>query len=56
MTDMAANLLGITTVPLYETLGNQMMALILEQTEMSTLFGNDKCINNILTLCGSIKQ
>lgn len=29
VTDMACNLLGVTTVPLYETLGAQMMELIL---------------------------
>jgi long-subunit acyl-CoA synthetase (AMP-forming) len=28
-TDLASNLLGITSVPLYETLGTTMMALIL---------------------------
>lgn len=50
MTDLAANLLGITTVPLYETLGMQMLMLILKQTEMTTLFGNNKCLVNILTM------
>jgi hypothetical protein len=49
-TDLAANLLGITTVPLYETLGTTMMQLILEQTQMSTIFGSDKCLLNILKL------
>jgi long-chain acyl-CoA synthetase len=47
-TDMASNLLGITSVPLYETLGAQMMELILAQTEMSTVFGSDKCLLNVL--------
>jgi long-chain acyl-CoA synthetase len=37
-------------VPLYETLGTTMMALILEQTEMSTIFGSDKCLLNVLNL------
>jgi long-subunit acyl-CoA synthetase (AMP-forming) len=49
-TDLTCNLLGITTVPLYETLGTTMMALILEQTEMSTIFGSDKCLLNVLNL------
>ena len=49
-TDLAANLLGITTVPLYETLGATMMQLILEQTQMSTIFGSDKCLMNIISL------
>jgi long-chain acyl-CoA synthetase len=49
-TDLAANLLGITTVPLYETLGAAMMQLMLEQTQMSTIFGSDKCLMNIISL------
>ena len=49
-TDLAANLLGITTVPLYETLGATMMQLILEQTQMSTIFGSEKCLLNIINL------
>ena len=49
-TDLAANLLGIATVPLYETLGATMMQLILEQTQMSTIFGSDKCLLNIINL------
>jgi hypothetical protein len=27
-----------------------MMSLILEQTEMSTIFGSDKCLLNVLNL------
>lgn len=49
-TDLAANLIGVTTVPLYETLGTQIMTLILEQTEMSTIFGSDKCLMNVLNV------
>ena len=50
VTDLAANLLGITTVPLYETLGVQMLRLILKQTEMSTIFGNNKSVTAILKM------
>lgn len=53
VTDLASNLIGVTSVPLYETLGEQMMALILEQTKMSTIFGSEKCLMNIL---GTIKH
>ncbi len=53
-TDLAANLLGITTVPLYETLGASMLQIVLDQTEMNTIFGSDKCLLNILTLCESV--
>ena len=40
ITDLACNLLGITSVPLYDTLGDEMLQLILNQTEMTTLFGS----------------
>ena len=48
VTDLACNLLNITSVPIYETLGDQMLQVILKQTEMTTLFGSDVCISNIL--------
>ena len=47
-TDLATNLLGLTSVPLYETLGSQAMSLILQQTEITTVFGSDKCLRNIV--------
>jgi long-subunit acyl-CoA synthetase (AMP-forming) len=56
VTDLASNLLGITSVPLYETLGSTMMALILDQTEMSTVFGSDKCLLNILELAPPLEE
>ena len=37
-------------MPLYETLGDDMLKMILEQTEISTLFGSDICLLNILKL------
>ena len=46
LTDLACNLIDVTSVPLYETLGNEVM--ILRQTEMTTLFGSDICLGNIL--------
>lgn len=48
VTDLACNLLNITSVPLYETLGEQMLQVILQQTEMTTLFGSDVCVSNVL--------
>ncbi|CDW86328.1 amp-binding enzyme family protein [Stylonychia lemnae] len=50
ITDLAANLLGFTTVALYETLGKQMLSLILEQTELTTLFGSAQSLTNILKI------
>lgn len=50
LTDLACNLIDVTTVPLYETLGNEVM--ILRQTEMQTLFGSDICLTNVLRAIG----
>lgn len=50
LTDLAANLLDVTSVPLYETLGEEMMTIILNQTEMTTLFGSDVCLTSTLKL------
>jgi long-chain acyl-CoA synthetase len=50
LTDLASNLLEITSIPLYETLGHQMLLLILKQTEMTTLFGNCKSLLNVLNM------
>ena len=50
VTDLACNSIGVTSVPLYETLGDDMLKMILEQTEISTLFGSDICLLNILKL------
>lgn len=48
ITDLASNLIDVTSVPLYETLGDETLNLILEQTEMVTLFGSDVCLETIL--------
>ena len=47
-TDLASNLLDVTSVPLYETLGGEMLNLILNKTEMKTLFGSNVCLLNVL--------
>ena len=44
VTDLACNLLKVTSVPLYETLGNEMLEMILKETEISTLFGSNVCL------------
>lgn len=48
ITDLACNLLEITSVPLYETLGGELLNTILTQTEIKTLFGSDVCLINVL--------
>lgn len=55
MTDLASNLIDVTSVPLYETLGDEMLEIILKQTEMTTLFGSDVCLKNILKLISGKK-
>mmetsp|Transcript_39427 Transcript_39427/g.29115 ORF Transcript_39427/g.29115 Transcript_39427/m.29115 type:complete len:169 (+) Transcript_39427:145-651(+) len=50
MTDLAANLLRVTSVPLYETLGHATLLLILQQTKMQTLFGNEKSLIGVLNM------
>ena len=55
VTDLASNLIDVTSVPLYETLGDEMLETILNQTEMTTLFGSDVCLTNILKLVANKK-
>lgn len=55
VTDLACNLLSVTSVPLYETLGDEILQIILDQTEMTTLFGSDAAIKSILTLMQKTK-
>jgi long-chain acyl-CoA synthetase len=37
-TDLACNIFGITSIPLYDTLGIENLSYCLNQTEMTTLF------------------
>jgi long-chain acyl-CoA synthetase len=55
VTDLASNLIDVTSVPLYETLGDDMLEIILVQTEITTLFGSDVCLKNILKLVSGKK-
>ena len=53
VTDLACNLLGVTSVPLYETLGQEMLNIILDECELTTIFGSDICLRNILSISKS---
>lgn len=53
VTDLACNLLGFTSVALYETIGNDMVNLILKETELRTVFGSEECLFNILEILSS---
>ena len=53
VTDLACNLLGVTSVPLYETLVQEMLNIILDECELTTIFGSDICLRNILSISKS---
>jgi long-chain acyl-CoA synthetase len=48
LSDLAANLQGITTVAIYDTLGAESMAFILQQTNLSTLFLAPEMLSTLL--------
>ena len=47
-------MVGVTSVPLYDTLGEEMVSMIMEETQMQTLFGSDVCLNNTAKLIEKI--
>lgn len=48
ISDLGANLYGITTVAIYDTLGADSMRFILNQTNLTTIFTSVAMIPNIL--------
>lgn len=50
VTDWACVLFGMTTVPLYDTLGVENLTYCLEQTEMTTLFISSESLPTFLEL------
>lgn len=50
ISDWACALFGITSVPLYETLGVNNLTYCLDQTKMTTLFATNATIAPLLTL------
>lgn len=50
VSDWACALLGLTSVPLYDTLGVENISYCLNQTQLTTLFVTKATINIILTL------
>jgi long-chain acyl-CoA synthetase len=50
VTDWACALTGITTVPLYDTLGVENISYCLNQTEITTLFVSAVTVNTLLAL------
>lgn len=50
ITDWACVLFGITTVPLYDTLGVENLSYCLHQTEMTSLFVSSSSLKTLLEL------
>jgi long-chain acyl-CoA synthetase len=50
VTDWACAMLGITTVPLYDTLGVENISYCLNQTDLNTLFVTAATVNTLLSL------
>jgi long-chain acyl-CoA synthetase len=48
--DMAASLFGFTSVPIYDTLGQQAVNYILDQTNVSTIFSSQANVDVLLKL------
>lgn len=49
-TDFACSLFGLTSVPLYDTLGLENLTYCLKQTEMTTLFLSEATLKILLGL------
>lgn len=50
ITDWACVLFGLTSVPLYDTLGVENLTYCLKQTEITTLFANPETLRVLLKL------
>jgi long-chain acyl-CoA synthetase len=50
LTDLACNLYGLTTIPLYDTLGIENLSYCLNQTELTTLFLTEATLPILLNL------
>lgn len=46
--DFAAILFGLTSVPIYDTLGVQAMEFILDQTKVTTIVGSGECVKKFI--------
>lgn len=49
-TDFACSLFGLTSVPLYDTLGLENLTYCLKQTEMTTLFLSEATLKILMGL------
>jgi long-chain acyl-CoA synthetase len=50
LTDIAANLFGFTTIPIYDTLGDENITYVFNHTQMNTVFVSEGALKS-LTKC-----
>lgn len=50
ITDLACTIFGVTSIPLYDTLGIENLSYVLNQTEMTTLFLSAETLKVLLGL------
>lgn len=48
LTDMACLLFGITTIPLYDTLGDENITYVLNHCQLETVFVNDGSLKSLM--------
>ena len=47
ITDIAANLFGLTTIPIYDTLGDENITYVFNHTQITTVFVNDGALKSL---------
>lgn len=48
MTDIAANLYGFTTIPIYDTLGDENITYVFNHTQMTTVFVSEGALKSLV--------
>ena len=48
MTDWACLLFNLTTIPLYDTLGDENITYVLNHTQLETIFVNDGSLKSLI--------
>ncbi len=48
LTDIAANLFAFTTIPIYDTLGDENITYVFNHTQMTTVFVSDGALKSLV--------
>lgn len=48
LTDVACSIYGIVTIPIYDTLGDENISYVLNHTNLTTCFVNDKSVSALI--------